>query len=153
MEPARSQLPAPASRLRATDRSWHRRRHVARPGPVLVAHRDLARAGSRHLALTDFSRVEIAAQVDPRVAARVQALLDRAIGVQVVVADHRERRIDEPVVDAGALEQFFGGALEAKGPALDQRLVDGDRLDDADRLDRALDRQARVVAVSYTHLT
>ena len=45
----------------------------------------------------------------------------------------------------GALAAARRRALQAEGPALDQRLVHGDRPTHADRLDRALDRQIGVV--------
>ena len=61
----------------------------------------------------------------------------------IVVRHHRHRREREPVVGDRALEQQLGRALDPKAPGLDDGAVCRERADHADRLRRALQRQAR----------
>ncbi len=90
-------------------------------------------------------------QVHPLVARGREAFLRRAVAMQVVVADDRHGRIDQAVVGDGALEQVVRRAFQAEGVRLEERLVRRERPRDPDRLDRALDREARVVDGVVTH--
>ena len=90
------------------------------------------------LGLAVFGAVVQPADVDPLRAARMQALLRALVHLQVVMADDGRGRVDEAVVHEGALQQQIRRADQAEGPALHQRLVGGQRLEQAQRLDRPL---------------
>ena len=86
-----------------------------------------------------------AADIDPLVGVDLQALLRALVDLEIVVADHRGRRVDQPVVHQRALEQHVRRVDQAERPGFHQRLVGGDRLEQPDELDRPFDHQVREI--------
>src|SRR5258705_8399937 len=86
----------------------HPHRHELGPRPELMAHRPLAGPVDRHVGLFGFIGAVKALEVHPLIAVRMQAFLRPLIHFEVVMADDRRRRIDQPVVHQRALQQHVG---------------------------------------------
>ena len=72
-------------------------------------------------------------QVDPWIAVDVQAFLRALIHFEIVMADDRGRRVDQPVIDQRALQQHVRRVDQPEGPGFHQRAVGRDRLEQAEQ--------------------